>query len=168
MTTRFLLLGLLAVGSVAGAEAPVAIFSEADFPYYIASPDASPEFAAYCLREAGIEAQMVDANGLADADAFNSKVKLFWWGAGTAEEGIWNAAKKNLAELAAKYTPWYYQRTKAKPRFTPYSLEVLQSNSNISCKKAQTELGYKPRPIYESIADTVRWFLENRRAKSTA
>ena len=36
----------------------------------------------------------------ADAEAFNEKVKLFWWGAGTAEEGIYYAAKKNLAELA--------------------------------------------------------------------
>jgi enterochelin esterase-like enzyme len=36
----------------------------------------------------------------ADADAFNKKVKLFWWGAGTAEEGIFNATKANLAELA--------------------------------------------------------------------
>ena len=34
-----------------------------------------------------------------DAAAFNQKVKLFWWGAGTAEEGIYNAAKANLAEL---------------------------------------------------------------------
>jgi dihydroflavonol-4-reductase len=74
----------------------------------------------------------------------------------------------SLAEIAARYTPWYYRRTKIKPRFTPYSLEVLQSNSNISCKKAITELGYRPRPVYESIADTVRWFLENRRAKVTA
>ena len=73
----------------------------------------------------------------------------------------------SLAELAARYTPWYYERTKSKPRFTPYSLEVLQSNSNISCKKALKELGYKPRPVYELIADTVRWFLENRRAKAT-
>ena len=72
----------------------------------------------------------------------------------------------SLAELAARYTPWYYQRTQAKPRFTPYSLQVLQSNANISYKKALTELGYKPRPVYESIADTVRWFLENRRVKS--
>jgi dihydroflavonol-4-reductase len=71
----------------------------------------------------------------------------------------------SLAELAARYTPWYYQRTQAKPRFTPYSLEVLQSNSNISCKKALVELGYKSRPVYESIADTVRWFLDNRRVK---
>jgi dihydroflavonol-4-reductase len=74
----------------------------------------------------------------------------------------------SLAEFAARFTPWYYQRTKAKPRFTPYSLEVLQSNSNISFKKALAELGYQPRPIYESIADTVRWFLENRRKKQTA
>ena len=69
----------------------------------------------------------------------------------------------SLAEFAARYTPWYYRRTQNKPRFTPYSLEVLQSNSNISHKKAASELGYKPRPIYESIADSVRWFLENRK-----
>jgi dihydroflavonol-4-reductase len=68
----------------------------------------------------------------------------------------------SLAEFAARYTPWYYRRTQNKPRFTPYSLEVLQSNSNISHKKAASELGYKPRPVYESIADSVRWFLENR------
>jgi dihydroflavonol-4-reductase len=71
----------------------------------------------------------------------------------------------SLAEIAARYTPWYYQRTKSKPRFTPYSLEVLQSNSNISFKKALAELGYRPRPVYETITDTVRWFLENRRTK---
>jgi enterochelin esterase-like enzyme len=36
----------------------------------------------------------------ADAASFNKMMKLFWWGAGTAEEGIYNAAKANLAELA--------------------------------------------------------------------
>lgn len=69
----------------------------------------------------------------------------------------------SLAEFAARFTPWYYQRTKAKPRFTPYSLEVLQSNSNISHAKAARELGYKSRPLHETITDTVRWFLENAR-----
>jgi len=67
----------------------------------------------------------------------------------------------SLAEFAARFTPWYYQRTKAKPRFTPYSLEVLQSNADISHKKAERELGYRPRPVIETIADTVRWFLES-------
>jgi dihydroflavonol-4-reductase len=69
----------------------------------------------------------------------------------------------SLAELAARFTPWYYQRTQSKPRFTPYSLDVLKSNSDISHKKADTELRYKPRPVYESIADTVRWFFDNRK-----
>jgi len=38
----------------------------------------------------------------ADAEAFNKKVKLFWWGAGTAEEGIYYAAKSDLANLAER------------------------------------------------------------------
>jgi dihydroflavonol-4-reductase len=74
----------------------------------------------------------------------------------------------SLAEIASRYTVWYYKRTKSKPRFTPYSLEVLQSNSVISYRKALIELGYKPRPIYETITDTVRWFLEHHRAKASA
>jgi dihydroflavonol-4-reductase len=74
----------------------------------------------------------------------------------------------SLAEFAARFTPWYYQKTKAKPRFTPYSLEVLQSNADISHDKAARELGYKPRPVIETIADTVRWFFEHRRIKSAA
>ena len=74
----------------------------------------------------------------------------------------------SLAKVAARFTPWYYQRTKARPRFTPYSLEVLQSNSNISHAKAARELGYKSRPAIETIADTVRWFFENRKVRSMA
>jgi dihydroflavonol-4-reductase len=74
----------------------------------------------------------------------------------------------SLAEFAAKFTPWYYQRTRSKPRFTPYSLEVLQSNSNISHAKAARELGFNPRPAMETIADTVRWFFENRKVRLEA
>ena len=74
----------------------------------------------------------------------------------------------SLAEFAARFTPWYYRRTRLKPRFTPYSLEVLQSNSNISHAKAARELGFEPRPAFETIADTVRWFFENRKAHSPA
>ncbi|MBM3151951.1 MAG: SDR family oxidoreductase [Chloroflexi bacterium] len=74
----------------------------------------------------------------------------------------------SLAEFAAKFTPWYYQRTKSRPRFTPYSLEVLQSNSDISHAKAARELGFRPRPVIETIADTVRWLFENRRSRAEA
>ena len=70
----------------------------------------------------------------------------------------------NLARFAALFTPMYYQMARVTPRFTPYSLEVLQSNSNISHAKATRELAYKPRTIYETISDTVKWFMnkENR------
>jgi dihydroflavonol-4-reductase len=65
----------------------------------------------------------------------------------------------NLARFAANFTPAFYRLAKTSPRFTPYSLEVLQSNSNISHAKATCELGYQPRSLYESLTDTVRWFL---------
>jgi len=64
-----------------------------------------------------------------------------------------------LARFAAQFMPFYYQLTRVHPRFTPYSLEVLQSNSHISHAKASRELGYHPRPLYESLRDTVQWFL---------
>jgi dihydroflavonol-4-reductase len=69
----------------------------------------------------------------------------------------------DLAKFIALFTPMYYQLAGTSPRFTPYSLEVLKSNSNISHAKATRELGYHPRSLYESIADTIKWFLEYRK-----
>jgi dihydroflavonol-4-reductase len=69
----------------------------------------------------------------------------------------------DLAKFAALFTPTYYKLAHATPRFTPYSLEVQKSNSNISHAKATRQLGYSPRTLYESIKDTVKWFLEGRR-----
>jgi dihydroflavonol-4-reductase len=68
----------------------------------------------------------------------------------------------DLAKIAALFTPMYYSHARLTPRFTPYSLEVLRSNANISHAKATRELGYKPRPLYDSIRDAVRWFLEKK------
>jgi dihydroflavonol-4-reductase len=56
----------------------------------------------------------------------------------------------------------YYRLTKTKPRFTPYSLETLASNSVISFDKSKRELGYSPRPLHESLADTIHWFRQNK------
>lgn len=69
----------------------------------------------------------------------------------------------DLAKFAAMFTPMYYRLAHETPRFTPYSLEVLQSNSKISHAKATRELGYHPRTLYESIRDAVMWFLEKRK-----
>ncbi|MCX6078009.1 MAG: SDR family oxidoreductase [Chloroflexi bacterium] len=66
-----------------------------------------------------------------------------------------------LAEFAARFTPLYYRLSQASPRFTPYSLEVLQSNSFISHAKASRELGYTSRPLLESIHDAIQWFFEH-------
>lgn len=68
----------------------------------------------------------------------------------------------HLAEFVSRFTPFYYRWTKAKPRLTPLSLEVLRSNCVISHRRATQELGYAPRNLYESIADAARWFLDNR------
>ena len=70
-----------------------------------------------------------------------------------------------LAQFAAHFTPIYYRITRITPRFTSYSLEVLRSNSNISHAKATSELGYHPRPLYESITDAIHWFLESKQFK---
>ncbi len=67
----------------------------------------------------------------------------------------------NLAKFAARFTPWYYRRARATPRFTPYSLEVLRSACLVSHAKATRELGYQPRTLYETIRDTVSWLFEN-------
>jgi dihydroflavonol-4-reductase len=69
----------------------------------------------------------------------------------------------HFAKFASLFTPAYYRLANETPRFTPYSLEVLQSNSNISHAKATRELGYNPRALYESISDAVKWFLDRKR-----
>jgi dihydroflavonol-4-reductase len=74
----------------------------------------------------------------------------------------------SLAEFVARFTPLYYRLSHASPRFTPYSLEVLQSNSFISHEKATRELGYHPRPLYESIQDAIHWYLEHYRVTAKA
>jgi dihydroflavonol-4-reductase len=68
----------------------------------------------------------------------------------------------SLAELSAKIMPLYYRLTNAKPRFTTYSLATITSNSFISHAKAAHELGYHPRPLRESLSDTVKWFKKDK------
>jgi dihydroflavonol-4-reductase len=65
-----------------------------------------------------------------------------------------------LAVLAARAAAVWYRLTRTRGRFTPYSLETVNSNSDISIAKARRELGYAPRPIAETIRDTVLWWKE--------
>jgi dihydroflavonol-4-reductase len=70
----------------------------------------------------------------------------------------------SVARFAARFTPLLYIHRKIKPRFTSYSLETLRSNSDISHAKATAELGYHPRRLMETFADTVDWFRKQKQA----
>ncbi len=63
-----------------------------------------------------------------------------------------------LAKFASLFSPMQEALCKKKPRFTPYSLHVLNSNAAISYKKAEALLGYRPRNFLETATDTVKWF----------
>ncbi|MDO5678239.1 MAG: NAD-dependent epimerase/dehydratase family protein [Propionibacteriaceae bacterium] len=60
-----------------------------------------------------------------------------------------------LAEFSAKLR-------KAAPLFTSYSLHTLAAPSNFDHSKATRELGHRPRPLAESLADTVAWLKQDK------
>ena len=62
-----------------------------------------------------------------------------------------------LAELFARIAEPFYRLTHAIPKFTQYSLRTVQDNCNFSHAKAESELGYSPRPLRETIADVLAW-----------
>jgi len=70
-----------------------------------------------------------------------------------------------LARLAALFAPAYYRLRRAKPRFTSYSLRVLRSNCLMDSSKAARELGYSPRPLAETVKDTIDWFVATGRLR---
>ena len=47
------------------------------------------------------------------------------------------------------------------PLFTGFSMDCLMQNSNYSYKKAHSTLGYEPRPIKETIIDTINWMKQS-------
>ena len=65
-----------------------------------------------------------------------------------------------LGKFIGSLMPIYYRITGVKPYFTRYSVEVLCSNSYISHEKASRQLGYNPRPVKDSIRDSLAWLKE--------
>ncbi len=62
-----------------------------------------------------------------------------------------------VAYPVAMLTPIYYKVTGHKPVFTIYTLRTLRSNSFISHNKATEQLGYDPRPVRQTIEDSIDW-----------
>ena len=48
-----------------------------------------------------------------------------------------------------------------KPMFTAYAIKVLQSNCNFYNENSKHDLGFDPRPIKETIHDSLIWLKEN-------
>jgi dihydroflavonol-4-reductase len=63
-----------------------------------------------------------------------------------------------IAKAGAPPMSLFYRITGKRPLFTPISIKELESNANISYEKASSELGYEPRPIEQTITDTIEWF----------
>ena len=75
--------------------------------------------------------------------------------------GGWHAGVKLpdwLADLGAAILPHFSDT----PLVTPYMLEAIRSNSNISHAKAASELGYRPRPARQALRAAVEWWLAQR------
>jgi len=66
-----------------------------------------------------------------------------------------------LAEAAVPLIRRWAALRGRRPLYTRCSLDALGSNCSFSCEKARRELGYAPRPLNETVADTVAWLREN-------
>ena len=66
-----------------------------------------------------------------------------------------------LAKAGAPFAEIYSRISGSRALFTGISLIALGSNANVSHAKAAAELGYNPRPLSETIKDTIEWFNNN-------
>jgi len=62
--------------------------------------------------------------------------------------------------------PLYYWIRREQPLFTTYSLDVIASNHAMSYEKAQRELDFRPRPLRQTLEDTIDWFRQTSRQTS--
>lgn len=73
-----------------------------------------------------------------------------------------------IAKLAA---PFYEKKTlrEKKPLFfTPYSISVLGSNGQFSCRKASNQFSYQARPLEETLQDMTEWLLHNNSVQTSS
>ena len=63
-----------------------------------------------------------------------------------------------LCKIGAFFSTLIYKINKKDPLVTKESLTIVRSNCSISCEKAKIEIGFSPRPIFETVKDTLFWF----------
>lgn len=62
-----------------------------------------------------------------------------------------------FARATAPFAELYYRIRGTKPLYTDYSLHTLHAPAQFSHARATTELDYAPRPLSETLTDTVAW-----------
>lgn len=67
-----------------------------------------------------------------------------------------------LARAGAPLALAWSRLSGTRPLFTPAALHALRNHRRVSHERAARELGWAPRPLEETVADTFEWF---RRAK---
>ena len=70
-----------------------------------------------------------------------------------------------LAKFVARCTEFVSRLFGIEPFFTEFAIRVLQSKHIISSQKARKDLNYNPRPIFESIEDSLEWHKEQGNIK---
>jgi dihydroflavonol-4-reductase len=65
-----------------------------------------------------------------------------------------------VAQLAAPVACAFARLRRRRPLLTPESLRILRTQAPVRSRKAEAELGYRPRPIEETLRDTCRWMME--------
>lgn len=63
-------------------------------------------------------------------------------------------------KACAMVMPVYYTLTKKTPVITRETVDVMVSGVQISNEKARNELGFSPRPLEQTLRDTVKWHEE--------
>ena len=65
-----------------------------------------------------------------------------------------------LAEIVAFFIEKFGRLTKTSPSFTTAAVHTLQHYRHVNIEKAKNELGFSPRPIKQTISDTLSWYRE--------
>jgi dihydroflavonol-4-reductase len=63
-----------------------------------------------------------------------------------------------LAAVGAPLVTCYDRLRHRRPLYTSFSIKTLKDSPCVSHEKATRELAYQPRPLAQSVADTLEWF----------
>ena len=66
-----------------------------------------------------------------------------------------------MAKLVVPAGDFIASHSRKEQIFTSATLGALDSNTRICRVKAEKELGYQPRPLNETLSDTISWFQQN-------